>query len=91
MSAVPTLKEQGVDLALRADFGFFAPKGLPGDVVLRLNEAFQKAIESDEFKNFVAVALVAPAFLNASDYRAVVDSERAIYARVVPKLALENR
>jgi len=91
LSTVPTLKEQGVDLALRADFGFFAPKGLPGDVVLRLNEAFQRAIESDEFKNFVAVALVAPAFLNASDYRAVVDSERAIYARVVPKLALDNR
>ena len=91
LNTVPTLKEQGIDLALRADFGFFAPKGLPGDVVLRLNDAFQKAIESEEFKNFVAVALVAPAFLNASDYRLVVDSERAIYSRVVPKLALDNR
>ena len=54
-------------------------------------EALQKAIESDEFKSFVAVSLVAPAFLNANDYRQVVDAERAIYARVVPKLALENR
>jgi len=88
---LPTLKEQGIDLALRADFGFFAPKGLPADVVQRLNEALQKAIDSEEFKSFVAVALVAPAFLNASDYQAVVDSERAIYARVVPKLALGNR
>ena len=88
---VPTLKEQGIDLALRADFGFFAPKGLPTDVVQRLNEALQKAIESEEFKSFVAVSLVAPAFLNASDYHAVVDAERAIYARVVPKLALGNR
>jgi hypothetical protein len=35
--------------------------------------------------------LVAPAFLNANDYRLVVDAERAIYARVVPKLALDNR
>jgi len=34
---------------------------------------------------------VAPAFLNASEYQSVVDSERAIYARVVPKLALGNR
>ena len=91
LSNVPTLKEQGIDLALRADFGFFAPKGLPTDVVQRLNEALQKAIESEEFKSFVAVSLVAPAFLNASDYHAVVDAERAIYARVVPKLALGNR
>ena len=91
LGSVPTLKEQGIDLALRADFGFFAPKGLPADVVQRLNEALQKAIESDEFKSFVAVSLVAPAFLNASDYRLVVDAERAIYARVVPKLALDNR
>jgi len=91
LSTVPTLKEQGIDLALRADFGFFAPKGLPADVVLRLNDALQKAIDSDEFKSFVAVSLVAPAFLNASDYHAVVDAERAIYARVVPKLALGNR
>ena len=91
LSTVPTLKEQGIDLALRADFGFFAPKGLPADVVLRLNDALQKAIESEEFKSFVAVSLVAPAFLNANDYQAVVDAERAIYARVVPKLALGNR
>jgi len=91
LGSVPTLKEQGIDLALRADFGFFAPKGLPPEVVHRLNDALQKAIESEEFKNFVAVALVAPAFLNASEYQSVVDSERAIYARVVPKLALGNR
>ena len=91
LGTVPTLREQGIDLALRADFGFFAPKGLPADVVVRLNDALQKAIESEEFKSFVAVSLVAPAFLNANDYRAVVDSERAIYARVVPKLALDNR
>jgi tripartite-type tricarboxylate transporter receptor subunit TctC len=32
LSTVPTLKEQGIDLALRADFGFFAPKGLPAEV-----------------------------------------------------------
>ena len=91
LATVPTLKEQGIDLALRADFGFFAPKGLPAEVVQRLNDALQKAIESEEFKSFVAVSLVAPAFLNASDYRSVVDAERAIYARVVPKLALDNR
>ena len=88
LAGVPTLKEQGVDLALRADFGFFAPKGTPSAVVARLNDALQKAVESEDFRAFVSVALVEPAFLNAAGYQSVVDAERAIYARVVPKLSL---
>lgn len=91
LANVPTLKEQGVDLALRADFGFFAARGTPPAVVARLNEALARAIESEEFKAFVASALVAPAYLPAADYQAVVDAERAIYARVVPKLDLGNK
>ena len=88
---VPTLTEQGVPLALRADFGFFAPKGTPAADVASLNDALGKAVQSDEFKAFVAQALVEPAFLPAAEYQKVVDAERAIYAKVVPKLALENR
>ena len=88
---VPTLTEQGVPLALRADFGFFAPKGTPAADLASLNDALGKAVQSDEFKAFVAQALVEPAFLPAAEYQKVVDAERAIYAKVVPKLALENR
>jgi tripartite-type tricarboxylate transporter receptor subunit TctC len=85
------LTEQGVPLALRADFGFFAPKGTPAADVATLNGALGKAVQSDEFKAFVAQALVEPAFLPAAEYQRVVDAERAIYAKVVPKLALENK
>ena len=87
---VPTLKENGVDLALRADFGFFVPKGTPPDVVARLDDALGKAIESDDFKQFVTKALVVPAFLPAAEYQKVVDAERAVFVRVVPKLSLGN-
>lgn len=91
LANVPTLKEQGVDLALRADFGLFAPKGTPAAVIATIDDAFAKAVESDEFRAFVSQALVAPAFLNAADYQGVVDAERAIYAKVVPKLALGDK
>jgi tripartite-type tricarboxylate transporter receptor subunit TctC len=87
---VPTLKESGVDLALRADFGFFAAKGTPPDVVAKLDDALGKAVESEEFKVFVTQALVAPAYLPAAEYQKVVDAERAIFVRVVPKLPLAN-
>mgnify|MGYP001263590286 CR=1 FL=1 len=87
---VPTLKEGGVDIALRADFGFFLPKGTPPDVVAKLEAALAKAIESNDFKEFATRALAVPAYLPAPEYQKVVDAERAVFVRVVPKLSLGN-
>lgn len=85
---VPTLKESGVDVALRADFGFFLPKGTPPDVVARLDAALAKAIQSDDFKDFATRVLVVPAYLPGPDYQKVVDDERAVFVKIVPKLSL---
>lgn len=48
---VPTLKELGFDIELRAPalLGYGAPKGLPADVRRRLEMAFAQAIQSPEF------------------------------------------
>ncbi|MGD9945415.1 MAG: tripartite tricarboxylate transporter substrate binding protein [Burkholderiaceae bacterium] len=91
LASVPTLREGGVNLSLRADFGLFVPAGTPDDVMKRLSAAFATAVASEEFRNFVTRDLVTPAYLNAADYQRVVDEERDIYARVVPKLPLENK
>ncbi|MGE0806057.1 MAG: tripartite tricarboxylate transporter substrate binding protein [Burkholderiaceae bacterium] len=91
LASVPTLREGGVNLSLRADFGLFVPAGTPDDVMKRLSAAFATAVASEEFRNFVTRDLVTPAYLNAADYQRVVDEERDIYARVVPKLSLENK
>mgnify|MGYP001206674655 CR=1 FL=1 len=57
----------------------------------RLSAAFATAAASEDFRNFVTRDLVTPAYLNAADYQRVVDEERDIYARVVPKLPLESK
>lgn len=88
---VPTLKELGIGLALGVDIGLFAPKGTPAAVVAKIDDAFSKAIESDEFKTFALQALVAPAFLPAAAYQKVVDAERSLYAKIVPKLSLGDK
>ena len=87
---VPTLEELGVDLRLGVDIGLFAPKGTPAAVIARIGEAFAKAIESEEFKAFAATAMATPAFLNAAEYRKVVDGERTLYAKIVPTLKIEK-
>lgn len=91
LASVPTLREGGVNLSLRADFGLFVPKGTPDDVMKKLSAAFAAGVESEAFRNFVTRDLVAPAYLPPSEYQRVVDEERDIYARVVPKLALEAK
>lgn len=88
---MPTLKESGVDVALRAEFGFFLPKGVPSDVVAKLDAALAKAIQSDTFKEFAARALAVPAYLPGPEYQKSVDDERAVFVRVVPKLALDTK
>ncbi len=85
---VPTLKENGVNVALRAEFGFFLPKGVPPDVVAKLDAALAKAIQSDDFKEFAARALAVPAYLPGPEYQKVVDAERDVFVRIVPKLSL---
>ncbi|TSH89024.1 tripartite tricarboxylate transporter substrate binding protein [Verticiella sediminum] len=91
LSSVPTLKEEGVDLALRADFGFFVPKDTPEDAMERLQAALKTAIESDAFRKSVTAALSSPAFLPADEYQKVVDDEYAVYSNVVPKLSLGSK
>ena len=52
--------------------------------------ADRRADDGRAVPTFVTQALVAPAFLPAADYQKVVDAERVIFVRVVPKLSLTN-
>lgn len=91
LSSIPTVSEQGVDLALSADFGFFVPKDTPADVIAKLESAIKVAVESEEFRKSVTSALSSPAYLNSTDYQKLIDKERDIYARIVPRLPLANK
>lgn len=91
LSSIPTVGEQGVDLALSADFGFFVAKDTPADVIAKLESAIKVAVESEEFRKSVTSALSSPGYLDSSDYQRLVDQERDIYSRIVPKLPLANK
>lgn len=88
---VPTLRELGVNLSLGVDIGLFAPAGTPSAIVARIDDAVSKAVASDEFRSFAVQVLAAPAYLDAAEYRRVVDAERSAYARVIPAIGLSNK
>ncbi|HEX7125584.1 MAG TPA: tripartite tricarboxylate transporter substrate binding protein [Thermodesulfobacteriota bacterium] len=50
---VPTLKEIGLDWTIGAWRGITVPKGTPADVIARLERAVSKAVESQEFVEFM--------------------------------------
>ena len=47
---VPTLKESGYDFVNDTIFGIFAPAGLPAEIAGKLEIAFKKGMETNEFK-----------------------------------------
>lgn len=49
----PTFKEKGLDIVATVEWFLLAPKDTPDDVVAMLEDAFTKAANSDEFKEFV--------------------------------------
>lgn len=85
---VPTLRELGVDLALGADIGLFAPRGTPDAVLDLWTEAARKGVESPEFREFAARARVNAAFMNRATFTAEVMRDRAVYERLIPSLNL---
>ena len=49
----PTMKELGYNIVLENYFMISGPKGLPGDIVKKLNDAFVKAIKDQAFVDLV--------------------------------------
>ena len=88
---LPTLKESGVNVNLSVDLGFFGPAGIPPAIIANMNEAVAKAVNTEEFKAFANRALAAPAFLPADEYKKIVDGERALYARLISKIKLNEK
>ena len=52
---VPTLKEVGFNFDFRTNecIGYSGPKGLPLEILMKLENAFKQAVESDEFKQLM--------------------------------------
>ena len=62
----PTVKELGVDTVSNSPFGLVGPKGMPGDVVKVLHDAFKKSLDDPEYLKVLA-QLDQPAWYRSSD------------------------
>jgi tripartite-type tricarboxylate transporter receptor subunit TctC len=64
---VPTLKEEGYNVALENYNVVAGPKGLPDDIIQKLGKAFGQAVQSSEYQDLMQNKLHFPALFLGPD------------------------
>lgn len=73
---VPTIHELGYAVGLKGPaYTLFGPKGIPEDAVKKLENAFNKAVNSPKFKDFLDKYTLTPLFRNSKQVAAYMESE----------------
>ena len=81
---VATVKEQGIDLSVRKFRGLAGPKGLPPDVVARLETAVRQLLDDPEYKKLYIEDGLQPGFMAHDQYVAFMNefgSETAAFLK----------
>ncbi len=80
---VPTLKELGYDVVHTSAFGIVGPKGMPEDVVNKIDAAIADTMKDEAFRKRLIQLGVSPLYLNHKDYtqaamKSVVEEKETI-------------
>jgi tripartite-type tricarboxylate transporter receptor subunit TctC len=80
---VPTAREQGVDLVSVQWYGMLTPAGTPRSIVDRLVSELHKAVASPDLKDRLAASGVDTVTSTPEQFRELIRSETALFAKVV--------
>lgn len=76
LPTVPTLKEQGIDLVVSQYRGLAGPKGMPPDVVAKIDSWLKQATQSDYWRtNFLKKYQQEDGYQNSADFAKFLDDE----------------
>ncbi|MBN1828069.1 MAG: tripartite tricarboxylate transporter substrate binding protein [Deltaproteobacteria bacterium] len=85
-SAIPTFKEEGIDLVWGAFRGLAVPKDTPADTVKALDEAFKNIVADPDFNDRMQKAGFPVVYRNASDFTAYVGVVAEKLGKILPTL-----
>jgi putative tricarboxylic transport membrane protein len=83
LPAVPTLKEQGLDVVLNMQRGVVAAEGISDEERRTLVEAFRQMTGTPEWKDYVAKEGLREAFLPGDEYGRFLAEESARWERLL--------
>lgn len=87
---VPTTKESGWPIQATIWGGLIAPKGVPKDVIAKLETACEKAVNSEGYKADVEPLDTPPHFLNAEAFAAFAKAESEKYTKLIQEIGIRN-
>lgn len=83
----PTLIEAGYDLSAPSILGVVGPKGMPPEVVEKIQNAFKGAIDTDEFRRCADQFGLKTDFMDAKTFTAYIKDTAEEWAPIVKTLA----
>ena len=88
---VPTFKEQGVDVQFYTWRGLALPKGVPAANKAKILDAYKKAFETKEFKEFAAKASLNLAYQDSAEFTKFLDQNYKDVEAVMKNLGLAKK
>lgn len=89
LEGVPTLRDLGYELGVPyADSMICGPKGLPENVVAKLQEAVAKAVEHKSFTTMMGQMYTPVAYLNKADYAKEMATSKEAMHKLMKELGL---
>lgn len=88
---VPTFKEQGVDVQFATWRGLAFPKGVPAANRAKVADAYKKAFETKEFKDFAANAALTLNYQDSAAFTKFLDQNYKDVAAVMKGLGLSKK
>ena len=85
----PTMKESGFQVVSTAYGGLIGPKGMPADVVKKLEAACETAGKDERFQNAVRQASQEPIYRNAADFARVLAEDSRIKQDVIKRAGIK--
>ena len=85
----PTMKEAGFQVVSTAYGGLIGPKGMPADVVNKLEAACETAGKDERFQNAVRQASQEPIYRNAADFARVLAEDSRIKQDVIKRAGIK--
>jgi tripartite-type tricarboxylate transporter receptor subunit TctC len=87
---VPTLKEQGLDIAMSWISGIYAPRGTPEAIVTRLNQEISRIMQIPETKaSFVAMGAEPLPIMTPEEFAQYQERSRRAYGEAVRRAGIK--
>lgn len=91
LAAIPTMREQSLDMHVAAGRSFAAPAAIPKDAAQFLENMFEKAYRSTTWQDYMARNLMEPIFMGSAEYGRYLAARQPEFAQFIADIGLAGK